>query len=165
LDQPYRARPATAVPGRGGPGTPYGVHDRTGPQCANPCLRGDRYERQALFAEVVALLWSTQEHALETLVTTLADLHMRFDTPIQTMLNILVSVGWIAAVADILRRPSAQFRDAQLNKCLMLFCAGAWWPLFPFVRGVPLPVGLALYVGYVFPRLGRHDRSQPDNGM
>ena len=101
----------------------------------------------------------------ETLVTTLADISMRFDTPIQTTLNILISVGWIAAAADILRRRSAEFRDAQLNKWLVLVTAGVWWPLFPFVRGVPLPIGLALYVGYVVPRLGRHDRSQPDNGM
>lgn len=98
-------------------------------------------------------------------MTTLADLYMRFDTPTQITLNILISVGWIATAADILRRPSAQFRDARLNKWLVLFTSGGWWPLFPFVRGVPLPVGLALYVGYVLPRFGRHDRSQPDNGI
>jgi hypothetical protein len=98
-------------------------------------------------------------------VTTLADLYMRFDTPVETTLNILVSAGWIVAAADILRRPSAQFRRVQLNKWLMLFTAGVWWPLFPFVRGVPLPIGLGFYAGYVLPRLGRHDRSQPDKGM
>jgi hypothetical protein len=96
-------------------------------------------------------------------VRTLADLYMRFDTPAQTILNILISVGWITAAADILRRHSAQFRDARLNKWLVLFCSGGWAPLFPFVRGVPLPVGLAYYVGYVLPRLGRHDQSEPDN--
>lgn len=130
------------------------------PPAGRPC------EQPALLATAAALLWSTQEPASgETLLTTLADLYMRFDTPTQTTLNILISVGWLAAAADVLRRCSAQFRDAQLNKWLMLFCAGAWWPLSPFVRGVPLPVGLAFYVGYVLPRLGRHDRSQSDDGM
>jgi hypothetical protein len=115
---------------------------------------------------VVALLYSPyRDPHPEALVTILADLYMRFDTPTQTTLNILISVGWIAAAADILRRRSAQFRDAQLNKWLVLFTAGVWWPLFPFVRGVPLPIGLAFYVGYVLPRLGRHDQTLPNNGM
>jgi hypothetical protein len=145
---------------------PCGIRDRTGPRAQIPYPRPDRDEQRALSAEVVALLWSAQEPAHpETLVATLADLYMRFDTPTQTTLNILVSLGWITAAADILRRPSAQFRDAQLNKWLVLFAAGVWWPLFPFVWGVPLPIGLALYTGYVLPQLGRHDRSQPDNGV
>ena len=89
--------------------------------------------------------------------------YMRFDSPVQTTLNILVSVGWIATAADILRRPSAQFTEAKLNKWWTLFICGSWWPLFPLVESVPLPIGLFYYGGYVLPRLhAGNGHSQPN---
>jgi hypothetical protein len=84
-------------------------------------------------------------------IKTLPGTVMEFDTPVQVVLNILACGFLLWAVVDALRRPVAQWRQAQLSKWWVLVVVGGTIP--GGIHGVYVPLGPVIYAVVILPQI------------